>query len=592
MKTGIFISTLALILCQICFAQNKKEYKTWNPATDTVNVLEGQAWPGKAGDYYDRLPASAEKSVRKEVWQLSKNSAGLQLRFRTNAEEIIVKYTVTGTMQMPHMPATGVSGVDLYSKTIDGTWQWANGRFSFGDTIVYRFNNLVKNDQHVGNREYTLYLPLYNSVKWMEIETPSESLFTPLPVRDDKTVVVYGTSIAQGACASRPGLAWTNILGRKLDRPVINLGFSGNGRLEKEMIELLAEVDAKIYVLDCMPNLTSSIYSNNELKKRVTDAVSLLQIKRAGTPILLTEHDGYTDGEMNPERKNNYTRVNMVLKEVFDSLVVAGRKNIYLLSKESINQDIETMVDGTHPNDIGMMRYAEAFDKKIKVILNEPAGTISTTIPITQRRDANIYDWETRHREVMQYNKTNSPKLVFIGNSITHFWGGFPYTKRMVGTVTWEKYFGSKQAVNMGYGWDRIENVLWRIYHGELDGIDPTHIVLMIGTNNIGHNTDEEIVQGLAFLIKAIREKQPVAKLLLMGIFPRRGMEARVSMLNKSIAKIATGNNIKYADAGNLLLKSDKKIDEDLFSDGLHPNEAGYDKLGAFIQQQLTIPRK
>ena len=83
-------------------------------------------------------------------------------------------------------------------------------------------------------------------------------------------IVVYGTSIAQGGCASRPGLAWTNILGRKLDRPVINLAFSGNGKLEKELIELLSEIDASLYVLDCLPNLTSpEYYSTGELKKRI-----------------------------------------------------------------------------------------------------------------------------------------------------------------------------------------------------------------------------------------------------------------------------------------------------------------------------------
>ena len=426
MKLRIFFSALVFFLFQICFAQNKKEYKTWNPATDTLKVLEGQGWSGQVKDYYDRLPAKAEQSVRKEVWNLSKNSAGLKLRFRTNAEEIIVKYVVTGAMQMPHMPATGVSGVDLYSKTIDGKWLWAAGKFSFGDTIVYKYNNLTKNDQHVNNREYNLYLPLYNSVKWMEIKVSKESLFTPLSIRKDKPIVVYGTSIAQGACATRPGLAWTNILERKLDRPFVNLGFSGNGRLETELLQLMTEVDAKLYVLDCLPNLTSGSVSVNELKKRIAGAIHLLQTNKPGIPILLTDHSGYTEEGISDIRKKEYQEVNSALKGTFDSLVAKGVKNIYRLSKEEINQDIETMVDGVHPNDIGMMRYADAYEKKIRLILEETVGDISTTIPVTQRRDANTYDWETRHNEVMQYNKTHNPQLVFVGNSITHFWGGQP----------------------------------------------------------------------------------------------------------------------------------------------------------------------
>jgi lysophospholipase L1-like esterase len=422
----------------------------------------------------------------------------------------------------------------------------------------------------------------------MEITVPKESFFQPLAVRKDKPVVVYGTSIAQGACATRPGLAWTNILARKLDRPVINLGFSGNGRLEKEVLDFIAVIDAKIYVLDCLPNLVGAYTENGELKKRLIAAVSLLQQKRPGIPILLTEHDGYTDEGVNPARKNDYQAANLKQRQVFDSLVAAGVKNIYLLSKEAINQDIESMVDGVHPNDIGMMHYAEAYDKKIRSILQETAGIVSTSIPITQRRDANTYDWETRHNAIIQYCRAHPPAIILIGNSITHFWGGEPASPRVNGINAWEKYFGGKPIVNMGFGWDRIENVLWRVYHGELDSIAPRQMVLMIGTNNLQYNNDQEIATGLEFLIKAIQLKQPAARILVMGIFPRRGMEPRVVAVNKIIAKMAAGIKLPFADAGPLFLHKDSKIDESLFSDGLHPNEAGYDKLGGFILQQLS----
>jgi len=588
MRSGIFIAIVCMVSFQFCFSQKTVEYKTWNPANDTMQVLEGQAWPHEVKDFYDRLPARAEQSVRDAVWKLSKNSAGLQMRFQTNATEIIIKYQVTGALQMPHMPATGVSGVDLYSKTIDGSWLWAAGRFSFGDTVTYHFKNLLPNDQHVNNREYTLYLPLYNSVKWMEISVPKDAMFKPLAARTDKPIVVYGTSIAQGGCASRPGLAWTNILGRKLDRPVINLAFSGNGRLEKELIGLLTEIDAKMYVLDCLPNLTSpDYYATGELQTRIVSSVSELQNKKPLTPILLTDHDGYTDGEINPVRKNEYVSTNKVFIHTFDSLIAAGVKNIFRLSKEAINQDIESMVDGTHPNDIGMMHYADAYAKEIKTILAEPEGTISTTIPVTQRRDASFYDWETRHNEVMQYNKVHPPKLILIGNSITHYWGGPPADPRHNGSDSWEKYFAPRTTTNMGYGWDRIENVLWRIYHGELDNISPKQIVLMIGTNNLQLNTNEDVAEGLHFLIQAIKAKQPKAHILLMGIFPRRNMEERIVQVNKLLTNVAAQTKINYADAGSLLIKKDGKIDELLFSDGLHPNAAGYDKLGAFIVAHL-----
>lgn len=366
MKQCILLSFFVLLAANGVLAQKTTSYKTWNPAKEKTSVVCGQGWHTGLQDYYDRLPEKAEQTVRKPVWSLSKNSSGLNLRFKSNAAEIIVKYQVTARLQSPHMAATGVSGVDLYARDPKGEWLWSAGKYSFGDTIVYRFPNLETAD--LKEREYTLYLPLYNSVKWMEISVPEQSVFTPLPVSAQKPIVVYGTSIAQGACASRTGMAWTSILGRKLNQPIINLAFSGNGRLEKEIIELLPEIDAKLYVLDCLPNLTGDAFTNEVIIKKVEDAVAYLQLKKPGVPILLTEHDGYTDDGINKLRKKAYERVNMALKAAFAQLKLKGVKNIYYLSKAEINQDIDTMVDGTHPNDIGMMRYADAYEKAIRKI--------------------------------------------------------------------------------------------------------------------------------------------------------------------------------------------------------------------------------
>ncbi|WP_018616583.1 SGNH/GDSL hydrolase family protein [Segetibacter koreensis] len=586
MKLTIILTFYTAFILNVACAQNTKEYKTWNPASDTVKVLEGQGWPNEIKNYYDRLPARAEQTVRKEVWGLSENTAGIFVKFRTNADEIVVKYAVDGNLQMPHMPATGVSGIDMYTKNSNGKWLWCAGKYSFGDTITYRFTNLVTKDEYGNAFEYNLYLPLYNTVKWMTISVPKDSVFTPLAVRKEKPIVVYGTSIAQGGCATRPGLAWTSILGRKLDRPVINLGFSGNGRLEKEVISLITELNASIYLLDCLPNLTG--IAATEVKKRVAESVRQLQSKRPGIPILLTEHDSYTDEEMYPAKKKEYQEVNKALREVFDSLSANGVGNIYYLAKNEINQDIETMVDGTHPNDIGMMRYADAYEKTIRTIMKEPVGNSSTTKPVRQRREPKMYEWEKRHSDVLAYNKAKSPKLVFIGNSITHYWAGEPAGQPARGQESWKKYFEPKNAVNLGYGWDRIENVLWRIYHGELDSISPKQIVVMIGTNNLGFNSDGEIIDGLQFLLKAIQAKQPAAGILLMGILPRRNMEERVEKLNRELAAKHFTKGVTYTDAGYLFLKKDKKIDETLFSDGLHPNEKGYQKLGEFINRNLS----
>ena len=205
MKASILLTFCTILLTHVTFSQNR-EYKTWNPALDTTKVVEGQGWPTEVKNYYDRLPARAEQTVRKEVWNLSKQTAGLVLKFRSNADEIIIKYTVTGGLQMSHMPATGVSGIDLYAKNSDGKWLWSGGKYSFGDTITYQFSGLLTKDAYGNAFEYNLYLPLYNGVKWLEVRVPKESEFTALPVSYEKPIVVYGTSIAQGGCATRPGL--------------------------------------------------------------------------------------------------------------------------------------------------------------------------------------------------------------------------------------------------------------------------------------------------------------------------------------------------------------------------------------------------
>ncbi|MGI9544325.1 MAG: SGNH/GDSL hydrolase family protein [Cyclobacteriaceae bacterium] len=574
-----------LLFVVLCFygiaGQAQTNTKWWDPSKNEFSTIEGQAWPREVPNPFDRLPARAKESVREPVWSLSKHAAGLMIRFRSNTEKIVVRYGVTGNHSMNHMPATGVSGVDLYAIDSDGKWLWCRGNRNFSDTITYTFSGLVPNDQyHKMGQEYRLYLPLYNSVEWLEIGAAEEDYFRPLPVRKEKPIVVYGTSIAHGACASRPGMSWTNILGRKLDRPLINLAFSGNGRLEKELIDLLVEIDAKIYILDCLPNLwNKEVYSDEELKKRILESVRSLKKHRPNTPILLTEHAGYTDGFINPDRMTAYTRVNKIQKETFEQLETEGYDGIYYLSNHAIGLKLDDMVDGTHPNDLGMMHYAEAYEKELRAILEEQIGTASTTQPCIQYREPGNYDWEERHNIILDLNKTAPPKTIILANSIVHFWGGQPRSKIVREETSWKKIFTPLGVNNYAYGWDRIENVLWRIYHDELDGFEAEHVITMIGTNNLHLNTDNEILEGLRLLVSAIKRRQPRAKLTLMGLLPRRDQEYRIAQLNLQIEKISKAYNIAYGDMGKAFLNKDNKIDESLFSDGLHPNAKGYKSL-------------
>lgn len=552
------------------------QWKWINPFECEYPVVQNQGWTEEIGKTYNRLPPRAEGKVREPVWNLSRASAGLALHFYTNATEIKVRYTVSDPISLPHMPATGVSGVDLYSIDSDGSWHWYSGGYPSGDTIQCHYKNIGKDKYHDLGYEFRLYLPLYNHVNWLEVGIPDSASLTWIPKSPEKPILLYGTSIAQGACASRPGMAWSTIVQRSLGYPLINLGFSGNGRLEKEVLDLIDEVDARLYILDCLPNLTGE--SEEEVTRRVVAAVRQIRANHSA-PILLVEHAGYNDASANPKRENDYLRMNRGSREAFELLQAEGIPGIHYLSHEEIGMPADAWTDTVHPSDWGMHTQAEAVERKIREILHIPDGSIETTRPVTQRREPHNYEWQRRHRDILALNREVPPRRVIIGNSITHFWGGEPEGPSKRGTKSWEQFMRPAGFRNLGFGWDRIENVLWRVYHDELEGYEAEEIVLMIGTNNEGISTDDEIVEGMRVLLSAIRLRQPQAELKVIGILPRRDREEWVERINSRIRQVAEEAGCLFRDPGTNLLSKEGKIDESLFSDGLHPNEEGYSRI-------------
>lgn len=324
-----------------------------------------QGWNEDGGNYC-RLPLRAKQQVRQAVWNLACQSAGLMLRFKTDATDIKVQYQVTGGFSMPHMPATGVSGLDLYRLTPKGEKEFCFGGYSFADTVRYAYQVDKAKTLPDGMNEFILYLPLYNGVKWLEIGVKKDSKFSFVPVSAQKPIVLYGTSIAQGACASRPGMAWGNILARSLDRPLVNLGFSGNGKLEKGVLDFINEQDACLYILDCMANLSN--YKAEELKVLVKDAVRQIRSKHS-TPILLVEHAGYSNGLTYEKRYEAYEEPNRGQKMAYEELQAEGVKNLFYLSNKELNYHPDSWVDYVHPSDWGMVQQAVAVEKKVRKIL-------------------------------------------------------------------------------------------------------------------------------------------------------------------------------------------------------------------------------
>ena len=553
-----------------------------NPMSENFHVVCGQAWQKELKGSYYRLPDRAKEQVRKALWDLSKSSAGLSIAFRSNAPEIKVRYLVAGGLSMAHMPATGKSGVDLYATDAHGRQRWCAARYSFGDTITFTYSRLSYADDAGHGYEYRLYLPPYNEVTWLEIGVSQESKFTFLPVSQEKPLVIYGTSIAQGACASRPGMIWSNILERELQHPVVNLGFSGNGQLEMEFFNLLNEIDAQLFIIDCLPNLTND--RTAWIYERTLNGVRKLR-QKSDAPILLVEHSGYTNELTSAQTEKSYRDSNAELLRAYQTLQEEGIQDLHYLTHAEIGLSMDAMVEGVHPSDLGMRQYADAYIRKIKEILHEDCDQRTVFTPCTQQRDP--YNWKERHEQILTLNKEKSPDILLIGNSITHFWAGEPKAHIVRGEDSWKKLFKGKTVHNLGFGYDRIENALWRIYHGELDGYQAKKVILLMGTNNLSKNTDNEIIDGINELVRAVSHRQPKAQIYVAGILPRKGMEKRIAQLNDILRQQLQMGKATYIDLSLGLIQPEGNIIPSLFSDGLHPNKEGYQRIAKTLETAI-----
>jgi hypothetical protein len=329
------------------FGQPQSDLR-WHDARELL--IEGKGWPDTEL-LYQRLPPRAKNSVPAAVWELSDHTAGLCVRFVTDSRRIAAIWDGGGAMN--HMAATGNSGLDLYARH-GGEWRFCGvGRPQETRTTA------VLADHLAGTRtEYLLYLPLYNHVTDLQIGVEKDAVITKAPPRPKETarpLVFYGTSITQGGCASRAGMCHPAILGRWLDREVINLGFSGAGKMEPEMAKLLAEIDAAVFVLECLPNMTTDM-----VQQRVEPFVHVLRQARPTTPILLVEslfHAGDNPG-------------NVALRNAFANLNQQGVQHVYYLPGEKLLSGREDgTVDGVHPTDLGFYRMALAYAPILESIL-------------------------------------------------------------------------------------------------------------------------------------------------------------------------------------------------------------------------------
>lgn len=336
-------------------------------SVDSPNVeLNGLYWR-KPGDAFRRIPLDA--SISSGVDFLSWDTAGVMLRFKTNSPEIKVNVKVGHTSRMDHMAHVGIMGFDLYSGSGTSKFYVSSSRFDFTkDEYNTKMETITKDGQM---REYTLHFPLYSGVEFFRLGVTEGSIVElPTPWKDPRPVVVYGTSIQQGGCASRPGMCHTNIMSRMLNRPFINLAFSGSGKGEPQMAELIAQIEnPAMIVLDYDANARC-----DGLEATLPTFTDILRAKHPDVPILLVSRLLFKEEFQNAPEYNEerFRFTNIHLKELKRRKDM-GDKNIHFLDGTSLygEDPSECTVDGCHATDLGFHQIAKRMAPVIERILTK-----------------------------------------------------------------------------------------------------------------------------------------------------------------------------------------------------------------------------
>lgn len=325
--------------------------------------LSGFEWI-QEDDVYRRLPVRPDWEIRDAVDQLANHTAGGQIRFRSNTKKILIRVELREKSGMYHMPATGQSGFDLYVKEGEVQRYVRTTRFP-ADTIRYQVELLNSDQKQM--RDFTLNFPLYNGVNSVLVGIEAQSrVRRPKQFSRPGKIVIYGTSITQGGCVARPGMAYSNILSRKLDVAFVNLGFSGNGRGEPALAHLINQISGtSLIILDYEANANKTIFNT------LGPFVSILREKHPDTPILIMSKIRYARTPVGSTAYNELMSRRDFQKNLVDERRSAGDENIYFLDgSEVLGDDYdECTVDGSHPTDLGSARIADALLPAIEDIL-------------------------------------------------------------------------------------------------------------------------------------------------------------------------------------------------------------------------------
>lgn len=330
--------------------------------------VEGKAWPDTY-EPYDRLPRKAKVAVPEVVWNLSRSATGMAALFETDAPEIHGRWTLlNGQIGEPNFPVAGFSGLDLYTFPKAGE-PYQMPRWVGAGHLVKDQNpcQVLVQDMAPERRRFLVYFPARTPVGKVEIGVPRGSAFTPVAPRKEKPLVFYGTSIVHGAFASHAGMIHPAIIGRRTGVPHLNLGFSGNGKMELALADLLSEIDASVYILDCLPNMDQAM-----VEERAAAFVKRLREKRPRTPVIMVEDRPLGNMWIRPQALAAQERKWKSHRAIYESLLASGCGPLfYLEGRNLFGEDSEGSLDSSHPSDLGYFRMADALTPLVRQALQD-----------------------------------------------------------------------------------------------------------------------------------------------------------------------------------------------------------------------------
>lgn len=320
---------------------------------------------------YRRLPVTPAIPLPEAVNELAWCTTGGQVKFRTDSGKVSLKATLRDAGAMDHMAYTGMSGFDLYIgepglETFYAVTRFACGATEFSSDL---FDTSVFDCGPRQMRTFTLNFPLYKGVNELAIGLQEgAALALPPAYQADGPVVVYGTSTTQGGCASRPGTCWTNILSRRLNRPFLNLGFSGSGRGEPDVARILARIESPaLFVLD----YESNCHEYEALKKSLPVFIAILRERHERVPILVISMIRFGKEARVRQLLTDREQRRGLQQEHVEALRQAGDPHVHFLDGSGLlGEDYwECTVDGCHPTDLGFMRMADGIEPALRKIL-------------------------------------------------------------------------------------------------------------------------------------------------------------------------------------------------------------------------------